>query len=200
MRDTGYNRSSMASQIVLHITPDEYLQAERKAEDKSEYYDGQIFAMAGAKPRHTGIATNFVVRLGSALNGGSCRVFTSDMRVHVPATGLYTYPDVSVVCGEPVFIQSDNLVNPVLVIEVLSKSTERYDRTVKFFHYQSIPALQEYLLVSQNSRSITHCIRLGGEDWRIETVGDDKRSIRLSSIGVELTFDQIYAGVDSLPA
>lgn len=189
----------MATQTVPRITPEQYLEAEREAEYKSEYYDGQIYAMAGAKPRHTGIATNVVVRLGSALNGGSCRVFTSDMRVHVPATGLYTYPDVSVVCGEPVFIGGDNLANPIIVIEVLSKSTERYDRTVKFFHYQSIPSLQEYLLISQNPRGITHCTRLGGEDWRIETIGDEKGSLRLSSIGIDLTFDQIYAGVESLP-
>lgn len=189
----------MVTQTVHSITPEEYLETEREADSKSEYYDGQVYALAAAKPRHTGIATNFIVRLGSALHGGSCRVFTSDLRVHVPATGLYTYPDVSVVCGEPVFIQGDNLVNPAVVIEVPSKSTERYDRTVMFFHYQSILSLKEYLLVSPNPRVITHCTRLGVEDWRIETLGDEPGSVRFSSIGVELTFDQIYAGVESLP-
>ena len=175
----------------LCIAPEEYLEAERKALDKSEYYGGQIYAMAGARPRHARIATNITAELTFALKGGSCQVFNSDMRVHVPATGLYTYPDLSVVCGEPAFDHVDNLINPTVVIEVLS---------ARFLRYHSVPALQEYLLVSQDSWSITHCTRLGGEDWRIETVGDDKRSIRLSSIGVELTFDQIYAGVDSLPA
>jgi Uma2 family endonuclease len=175
----------------LYITPDEYLRAEREALDNSEYYGGQIYAIASARPRHTRIATN-LIQLGSGLKGGPCQVFNSDMRVHVPATGLYTYPDVSVVCGEPAFVQWDNLTNPVVVIEVMPKST--------FFDYQSLRSLKEYLLVSQEPRLITHCTRLGAEEWRIETVGDAKDSVRLSSIGVELTFDQIYAGVDSLPA
>src|SRR5436853_5932754 len=112
----------MASQSVSFVTAEEYLDAERKAAWKSEYYDGQVYKMAGARPRHTRIATNLTARLLLALDGGPCQVFNSDMRVHIPATGLYTYPDVSVVCGDPVFVQSDNLTNPILVIEVLSKS------------------------------------------------------------------------------
>jgi Uma2 family endonuclease len=189
----------MASQTVSYIHAEEYLNAERKAAWKSEYYDGQIYKMAGARPRHTRIATNLAARLLLALDGGPCQVFNSDMRVHIPATGLYTYPDVSVVCGEPVFVQSDNLANPILVIEVLSKSTKRYDRTEKFLHYQSLSSLKEYLLVSHDPRLITHCTRLGGEDWRIETVDNDRGSIALSCIGVEITFDHMYAGVNSLP-
>src|SRR2546425_5264216 len=136
----------MASQTLPYITPEEYLKAERQSEFKSEYYAGQVYAMAGATPRHTRIATNFVIKLGSALAGGPCQVFNSDMRAHIPATGLYTYPDVSVVCGEPVFVQSDNLANPIVVVEVLSKSSERNDRTTKFLDYQSVPSLKEYLL------------------------------------------------------
>ena len=128
----------------------------------------------------------------------TCQVFNSDMRAHIPATGLYTYPDVSVVCGEPVFVQSDNLANPIVVVEVLSKSSERNDRTTKFLDYQSVPSLKEYLLVSQYSRSITRCTRLQGNEWRIET--SEQGSIPVSSIGVEITFDEIYAGADSLPA
>jgi len=189
----------MASQIIPYITPEEYLKAERRAEFKSEYYDGQVFARAGGHPRHHRIATNLTARLGVALEGGSCQVFNSDMRVYIPVTGLYTYPDASVVCGEPGFFQTDNLVNPIVIFEVLSQSTERHDRTTKFFHYQSVPGLKEYLMVSQQSHSITHCTRLGDEEWRIEIFGEERDSIRLPTIGVELRFAQIYVGADSLP-
>ena len=195
---TGYNRNSMASQTIPYITPEEYLIAERQAQFKSEYCDGQVFAMAGGTLRHNRIATNVTTRLGVALEGGSCQVFNSDMRVYIPATGVYTYPDASVVCGAPEVFQTDNLVNPVVIVEVLSQSTERHDRTTKFLDYQSIPSLKEYLMVSQQTRSITHCVRLGNEEWRIETLGEEQGPIRLPAIGVELQFAQIYAGADSL--
>src|SRR5271169_4702952 len=166
----------MASQSVPYITAEEYLQAERKAAFKSEYYDGQVFAMAGVTLRHTRIATNLVIELGAALKGGPCQVFNSDLRVHIPASGLYTYPDASVVCGDPVVYQTDNLENPVVIAEVLSKSTQHHDRTTKFLDYQSIPSLKEYLLVSQQAHTITHCIRMH-EEWRIEIVGEERGSI-----------------------
>src|SRR5207302_71928 len=121
----------MASQT---ITPEEYLEAERDALEKSEYCDGRVYAMAGARPRHIRIGTNLVSRIGLGLEAGPCQVFGSAMRIYIPATGLYTYADVSVVCGEPVFTRTDNLVNPIVLIEVLSKSTEHYDRTAKFLH------------------------------------------------------------------
>jgi len=133
----------MASQAVPYITPEDYLKAERKAAFKSEYCDGQVFAMAGATLRHSRIATNLVIELGAALKGGRCQVFNSDLRVYIPATGLYTYPDASVVCGDPVVFQTDNLENPVVIAEVLSKSTQHHDRTTKFLDYQSIPSLKE---------------------------------------------------------
>jgi Uma2 family endonuclease len=189
----------MASQTIPYITPEEYLQAERKAEFKSEYCDGQVYAMAGGRPRHTGIASNILARLAFALRGGPCRTFNSDMRVHIPATGFYTYPDVSVVCGTPVFFQTDNLVTPIVIVEVLSSSTQRHDRTTKFLEYRSIPSLREYLMVSQEPRSVTHCTRIGDEEWRIETVGEEQGVIRFPSIGVELPFDEIYADLDALP-
>jgi len=194
-----YNRNSMASQTIPYITPEEYLRAERKAEFKSEYYDGQMFAMAGGHPRHTAIATNIVGSLTLALRGKSRRAFNSDMRVHIAATGLYTYPDVTVTCGAPIFSETDNLVNPIVIVEVLSKSTERHDRTTKFLEYRSIPSLKEYLMVSQEPRSVTHCTKVGDEEWRIETVVREQRAVHLQSIGVELSFDEIYADLDLLP-
>jgi Uma2 family endonuclease len=104
-----------------------------------------------------------------------------------------------VVCGPPIFHDTDNLENPIVLVEVLSKSTERHDRTTKFFEYQSIPSLKEYLLISQEPRSITHCTRLQGKEWRIETVAAEHGVVRLSTIDVELSFDRIYEGSDSLP-
>jgi Uma2 family endonuclease len=145
------------------------------------------------------MATNLAIELGAALKGGRCQVFNSELRVHIPATGLYTYPDASVVCGDPVVFQTDNLQNPVVIAEVLSKSTQQHDRTTKFLDYQSIPSLKEYLLVSQQSRSVTQCTRSPGGEWRIETLRDHTVPVRLSSIGAELTFEQIYAGAESLP-
>ena len=179
----------MASQTIPYITPEEYLKAERKAEFKSEYRDGQVLARPRVAPRHCGIATNLTARLGAAVEGGPCRVFGSGLRVHVPASSLFAYPDASVVCGEPVFFQNDSLENPIVIVEV---------GTTKFFDYQSIPSLKEYLMIAQQSHSVTHCTRLRGE-WRIEILGEERGSILLPSIGVELQFAQIYAGADSLP-
>ena len=121
------------------------------------------------------------------------------MRVHIAATGLYTYPDVSVVCGVPEFHETDNLMNPTIVVEVLSKSTAHYDRTTKFLDYRSIPSLKEYVMVSQEPRSITHCTRISDDEWRIETVGEEQSVIRFTSIGVEVPFDEVYANLESLP-
>ena len=188
----------MVSEIP-YITPEEYLKSERAAEYKSEYCNGRVYAMAGGSLRHNFIATNTTVALAAGLTGGLCRAFHSDMRVYIPKTGLYTYPDALVVCGTPEVFQSDNLVNPIVIVEVLSRSTERHDRTTKFLDYQSIPSLQEYLMISQKPHEVTHCTRVNDKQWSIESVGEERGAIRLSSIGMELTFAQIYAGADELP-
>ena len=129
------------------ITPEEYLERERAAEFKSEYYNGEIFAMSGGSRNHVLIAGNCQMALRSALKDKGCLVFQSDLRVHIPSNDLYTYPDVVVVCGEEQYLdnQKDTLVNPVLVVEVLSPSTESYDRGQKFEFYRSIASLQEYV-------------------------------------------------------
>jgi Uma2 family endonuclease len=180
----------MASQTIPYITPEEYLKAERRAEFKSEYHDGQVFARAKISLRHVRIATNLIALLGAALEGGPCQVFGSGLRMYLPARGLFTYPDASVVRGDPVAFQTDNLQNPAVIVEVGS---------TKFLDYQSIPSLQEYLMIYQHLRSVTHCTRLGNEEWRIETFGEERGSVRLTAIGVDLEFSQIYAGADSLP-
>src|SRR5208283_3813720 len=127
----------MSTQSKTFLTPEQYLEIERKAEFKSEYYQGEMFAMSGARFAHIGIVANAVASLHQQLRGGPCRPLSNDMRVRVTPTGLYTYPDVVIVCGEPQFLDStfDTLLNPSVIIEVLSESTEVYDRTRKFEQY-----------------------------------------------------------------
>jgi Uma2 family endonuclease len=134
------------------LTAKDYLEFERNSDIKHEYFDGEIFEMSGAKRNHNKITTNLSGLVWQHLKGKNCENYSNDMRVFVPETGLYTYPDLVVVCGEPQFQDDvfDTLLNPVLLVEVLSDSTESYDRGKKFQHYRSIESLQEYILVSQN--------------------------------------------------
>ena len=132
------------------LSPQEYLAQERRADFRSEYLRGEVFAMAGASFEHTLIKDNISGEARSELKNGPCRVLTSDIRVKVDATGLYTYPDVAIVCDEPQFEDDavDTLLNPRVIVEVMSDSTEKYDRGAKFVHYRQVPSLQEYILVS----------------------------------------------------
>ena len=140
----------MSSHPKTLITEEEYLAVERKADTKSEYYAGEMFALAGASRPHNRIVTNLVVALDSQLKNRPCNVYSSDMRVRV-SSGLYTYPDVVLTCGEEIFAdpKNDTLLNPLLIIEVLSESTEAYDRGKKFEHYQRMESLAEFLLIAQ---------------------------------------------------
>ena len=138
------------------ISPDEYLHRERQAEFRSEYFRGETFAMPGASANHNLIVGNCVQTLGQQLKKKPCRVYPSDLKLRIEATGLYTYPDLSVVCGEPQ-LDSDAgevLLNPVVLVEVLSESTEAYDRGKKFEHYRTIPSLKHCILIAQDRLSI----------------------------------------------
>jgi Uma2 family endonuclease len=180
-------------------TPDEYLAAERSGSGKHEYFSGEIFAMAGANERHDTIAANITVALGNALRGGPCRPHTSDMRVHVPATGLYSYSDGLVVCGaEFTDATRDTLTNPVAVFEVLSDSTEGYDRGRKFENYRSIASLKDYVLVSQHQALVEHFARLADGTWnlRVLRAGD---AVRLSGVAVTIPVDDLYLWAFSPP-
>src|SRR5664280_440716 len=133
-----------------YLTPEQYLEIERKAEFKSEYYQGEMFAMSGARFAHIGIVANAMRELGQQLRGGGSRPLSNDMRVRVTPTGLYAYPDIVIVCGEPRFLDDtfDTLLNPTVIIEVLSESTEAYDRGLKFRQYRALESLSEYLMIS----------------------------------------------------
>jgi Uma2 family endonuclease len=180
------------------LTPEEYLEIERKAEYKSEYFDGEVFAMAGAKRRHNVIAWNIGGELRQHLKGKNCEAYPADMRVFVPQTGLYTYPDLVVVCGEPQFQDDifDTLLNPILIIEVLSDTTENYDRGKKFQHYRSIESLREYVLVSQDEARIEKYVKQGDGFWVLsEAVGLDAK-IKLDAIDCELALSEVFDKVN----
>lgn len=171
----------------------EYIALEAASELKHEYVNGEIFAMAGGTLEHSRIAANVILELGSQLRGRPCVVLTSDARVRVRATGLATHPDASIVCGaiERDPEDANTLTNPVVLVEVLSDSTEAYDRGEKLAHYQRISALREYLLVSQNRQRIDHYVRNDDGSWTFRLV-EAPGSLRLPSIDCELSLEAVY--------
>jgi Uma2 family endonuclease len=180
------------------LTPAEYLALERAAERKSEYLDGEMVPMPGASRYHNLIVTNLLAELHPQLKGRPCEVYPSDMRLWVPATGLYTYPDVTVVVGEPALVDDyfDMITNPAVLIEILSPSTEKYDRGRKFDHYGTLPALREYLLVAQDQPLVEQFVRDAPQgDWRRtrHTIAAGLDGIVvLPSIGCRLALAEVY--------
>src|SRR5258708_833202 len=152
---------SMASLPTPSLTPEEYLQRERAASFKSEYFNGQMFAMAGTSENHSLIATNHAAALKPQVRDRNCKVYVADMRVLVNPSGLYTYPDITVVCGKPQFVdgQFDTLMNPLIVVEILSPTTEACDRGPKLEMYRKLATLREYLLVAQDRVYVEHGVR-----------------------------------------
>ena len=187
----------MSSQTQSRLTPEEYLALERQAETRSEYLNGELFAMSGASRRHNLITVNITAGLHAQLRQRPCEVYASDMRLKVSPTGLCTYPDVVVVCETPQFedAELDTLLNPTLIVEVLSRSTEDYDRGGKFEHYRRLDSLQEYLLVAQDRCHVVHYTRELAQTWLLsETTQFDDR-LRLPSAGAELLVADMYARV-----
>ena len=183
------------------LTPEQYLDRESAAEFKSEYFAGEMFAMAGGSPRHNRIALNLAAELRSALRGKGCRPFNSDLRVKIDATGLYTYPDVAVVCGEPEIESSqrcETLLNPTLIVEVLSDSTETYDRTTKFRHYQKIETFREYVLVSQHEARVERFVRQDDGGWSYFI--HEGLEVAFAAVPATLTLAEIYLDVEFPPA
>ena len=192
----------MQAQLKPYISPQEYLALERQAETKSEYWNGRIYAMSGASEAHNLISLNAAVELHTQLKKRPCKVYPSDLRVKVNPTGLYTYPDVSVVCGEAKFDEKrkDNLLNPTVIIEVLSPSTEAYDRGKKFDHYRRLESLQDYLLVAQDSVMILHYARQAGDDdrWLLTAYYGLDTVASIESIGCEFPLAEVYDKVEGL--
>ena len=185
----------MASHPHNFFTPEEYLAIERNAASKSEYHAGEIFAMSGASREHIIIVANITTELNTQLEPRDCEVYPNDMRVRTPDTSLYTYPDLVVVCGQPQFEDNsfDTLLNPALIIEVLSPSTEAYDRTRKFAEYRRIPSLVEYVLVAQQECRVTQYVRQpGGGTWLFEEAFEIAKTVHLPSINCKLELERVY--------
>ncbi|MSU78045.1 MAG: Uma2 family endonuclease [Gemmataceae bacterium] len=187
----------MSSVPKILLTPQEYLARERKAEFKSEFYRGEMFAMAGASWEHTSVKDNVARYAGNQLDDGPCRVRTSDLRVKVDATGLYTYPDVIIVCDEPQFEDGvfDTLLNPLALMEVLSDSTEKFDRGTKAGHYRRIPSLKEYILIAQDEPLVERYVRQPDDSWLLTEFRGPAQTLTLASVPVKLALADIYRGV-----
>ena len=187
----------MAALPKSHISVAEYLAGERRSPIKHEYFAGDVFAMAGASERHNLITANTLASLHAQLRKRSCSVYPSDMRVVVSRAGLYTYPDVTVVCGEARFEDQhhDTLLNPTVIVEVLSPSTESYDRGKKFQHYRQIDSLQEVVLIAQDAWHVEYYWRQAHGGWLLTEATNLDARVSLSSIQCELALVDVYEKV-----
>ena len=188
----------MSTQPKTRLSPEQYLEIERAAEYKSEYWNGEMFAMAGATQAHNLLLANLIMTLGFQLRGRACQLYPSDMRVHVPTTGLYTYPDISVTC-EPARFRDDRrdtLLNPSFLAEILSPSTEAYDRGRKFEHYRAIESLREYLLIAQDRIHVDLYTRQFDGRWVLSEASRLEDAIELASIECRLSLGDLYEKID----
>ena len=187
----------MSTASISNLTPAEYLARERASESRSEFVEGEVFPMAGASREHNLIAGNIYILLRTHLRGLGCEVYTSDMRVKVEASGLYTYPDVTVVRGTPRFEDAnvDTLLNPALIVEVLSESTEDYDRGEKFDHYRGIVSFTDYLLVAQDRHCIEHFVRSPHGQWIRRELTAADGVLEIPSFGCRLSMADVYEDV-----
>lgn len=187
----------MASQPMQRYTPEEYLAIERKAEFRSEYFGGEVVAMAGNSLEHIAIVTNLVVELGTRFRGTPCRVLATEMRVQIQETGAYVYPDIITVCGEPRLTDSrfDTLLNPQVIFEVLSPSTEAHDRGLKWAHYRRLESLREYVLVCQDRPLIERYIRNEDGDWVLKESRGLDATLEIVSASCIIPLATIYDGV-----
>jgi Uma2 family endonuclease len=188
----------MSAQTKPRYTLEEYFELERKSEERFEYWDGEIFCMSGVSPEHDQIESNLNFHLRARLTGRSCRVFLANLRIKVPSAPPYRYADVSALCGEAQFEEIGGIravTNPTLIVEVLSPSTEAYDRGEKFTHYQSIPSFCEYLLVAQNRLHITHLSKQADSSWIYKEYKDLAAVVKLTSMNCELAMSEVYENV-----
>jgi Uma2 family endonuclease len=175
----------------------DYLRAENEAETKSEYVNGEVFAMAGTSLTHNDVTYTLLTEIAPQLRGGLCMAYGSDLRIRVDASNLYTYPDISIVCGEPDVDPNDScaVTNPTVLFEVLSDSTESWDRGGKFAHYRLLPSLREYVLVSQSEPRVERYVR-SGDDWILTEFVGLEATFALASLEVKVPLSSIYARVE----
>lgn len=192
---------TMSSQLNSRLTPEGYLAFERRSEQRHEYIDGELFAMSGASERHNQIVVNLSGEIRTQFKGRSCRVYTNDMRVRIAGTARYTYPDVTALCGQGLFDdkEQDTLINPNLIIEVLSVSTEAYDRGQKFEYYRQVETLTEYVLVAQDKPHVEQFRRQSDGQWLFTATSGLESFIELPSVGCRLSLAEIYDKVEFGP-
>lgn len=181
-----------------HYTPEEYLSLEEKANYKSEYRDGEIVPMAGGTTNHNEICLNFAAHLKFALRQQNYRVYIGDVRLWIPRYRQYTYPDIMVIQGEPIYTArgTTTVMNPMVITEVLSKSTQNYDQGEKFMYYRSIPEMQEYILVGQSQSYVMQYTKTEVGKWLLSEYEGKDSALRLSAINFEISLNDLYAGIN----
>jgi Uma2 family endonuclease len=196
MEDTGNILNEPAVKFN-YISPEEYLEQEIAATEKHEYYQGEIFAMSGASKEHNEIFSNLFGEIANKLKGKGCKPYGSDFRVHIPKNSLYTYPDIIIVCGEPELTDDkfDNVTNPSVIIELLSKSTRNYDKGEKFTLYRDIDSLKEYILVDTEKMHIEKHIRNADNSWQLTDYRLPENQIFIDTVQISLLLKDIYDGV-----
>lgn len=189
---------AMSTLTVTHVTPEEYLAAERLSETRSEYLDGGVYPMTGGTANHIRIISNIDTQLNNQLDGRPCDVFPIDMKVRLPDSRKFFYPDLVVVCGEVQYHEDrkDIITNPALVIEVLSPSTEAFDRGAKFQAYRTVESLKEYLLVSQGTPLVEQYVRGDDGKWTLTAAAGLESSLTLPSIECTLNLGAVYKRVE----
>lgn len=188
----------MVANPMRRYTLEEYLELDRTSEERFEFWDGEVFCMSGVSAEHAQIEINLVVLLSNCFRGRKCRLFPANVRLKVPSAPPYRYADLSALCGEARFEQIggvDALLNPSLIVEVLSQSTEAYDRGDKFTHYQSVKSFNEYLLVAQHRPHVTRLVRQRDGSWLYNDFNDLAAVVKLSSLRCELPLSEIYQNV-----
>ncbi len=179
------------------VSPEEYLATERAAQQKHQYFKGEVLAMSGASIAHNGIFHNVYGQLFNHLKGKDCKPYGSDLRIHIPENSLFTYPDISIICGPPVITDevADTVTNPTIIIEILSKSTADYDRGGKFSLYRSIPSLKEYILIDSTQISVEVFTKQDNQHWLLTEYKQMNETLLIQTIGLSLSLGQIYEDI-----
>lgn len=182
---------------ILYISEKEYLDAERLALDKHEYYKGEVFGMSGASIPHNRIFSNAFLEIGTKLKGKKCQPFGSDLRIHIPKNTLFTYPDISIVCGEIETTDDkfDTITNPSVIIEILSSSTRNYDKGEKFTLYREIDSLQEYILIDSERILVEKFIRNSDNSWQLTEYKSIEQSFSIATVAIQMQLVDIYEGL-----
>lgn len=188
----------MTQPAVSYISIEEYLEMEKTSIEKHEYYKGEIFVMPGARIAHNRTQMNFTRRIGNFLKGKECEVFGSGLRIHIPSNSLFTYPDAIIVCGKPELLDDelDSVLNPKVIVEVLSKSTQSYDRGDKFNLYRAILSLKEYILIGSEFVGVDHYIKQEDDTWLLKEYKQFSDSLPIHSIEFSIPLSDLYTGVE----